>query len=664
MATGTRRMDAAKEKTGIAALEQAWRAGGQPAPVPAAAPLKAGVGFNLLAASCLSGGLLWACFQPLAWGAYLGWFALVPFLVLVRTQARPRFVYFCAWLTGLGLFLPALQWMRVADDLMFLAWFALAIYCALFFPAALFCMRRLERWHVPLVVSAPACWIALEYVRCWALTGFPWYLLGHTQHDILPMIQIADLGGVFAVSAVVVAVNAFLFDVAWQFPEVRHAFAQPELEPRRYYASLELFNRAFFADWLFRRNLILEGAAVALLLLGVYAYGQVRLGQTKFQSGPTVCLLQSNLDQRLRDEIAKPNPDMDGHNVQAVMRQFDDLVDRATFNHHPAPDLLIWPESSFPGQWTEMSHDLLAQEEEPRGRKPAHWRDYRDNEIALRDLFRQLVLRNHPQRGADATGIPHLIGINGNNIGSDGKLRRYNTALFVNAHGEVDGRFDKIHRVPFGEFVPFKDWLPFMNVFSVYNYDFSIQQGDKYTRFEVDKRHFGVLICYEDTDPFMARRYVTASEDGPGVDFLVNISNDGWFDGSCEHEEHLAVSRFRAIECRRAMVRAVNMGVSALIDGNGRILRPTAAPGTQPPVWVFKDELGRVPDFAPSDWHKMKKTMGILKAVVPIDDRFSLYVLAGDWLPLGCWAALLGGAAWAYWRRRGAKSGAVVSPAA
>ena len=109
----------------------------------------------------------------------------------------------------------------------------------------------------------------------------------------------------------------------------------------------------------------------------------------------------------------------------------------------------------------------------------------------------------------------------------------------------------------------------------------------------LNKYHFGVLICYEDSDPFMARRYLENSNDGPPVDFLVNISNDGWFDGSCEHEEHLAVSRFRAIECRRAMVRAVNMGVSAVIDSNGRVLKPTPFPNTSPPVWLV--QLGTGP---------------------------------------------------------------------
>src|SRR5207249_3656994 len=114
-------------------------------------------------------------------------------------------VYFCAFVTGVVFFTPVLSWMRVADKSMAAAWIALSLYCALYFPAALYCIRGLDRWRVPLVVSAPLVWTALEYFRCFALTGFPWYLLAHTQHDLLPMIQITDIGGVFLVSFVVVA---------------------------------------------------------------------------------------------------------------------------------------------------------------------------------------------------------------------------------------------------------------------------------------------------------------------------------------------------------------------------------------------------------------------------------------------------------------------------
>ncbi|HLQ46364.1 MAG TPA: nitrilase-related carbon-nitrogen hydrolase, partial [Planctomycetaceae bacterium] len=123
----------------------------------------------------------------------------------------------------------------------------------------------------------------------------------------------------------------------------------------------------------------------------------------------------------------------------------------------------------------------------------------------------------------------------------------------------------------------------------------------------------GVLICYEDSDPDLARRYAVADADGEPADFLINISNDGWFDGTAEHEEHLAICRFRAVESRRSVARAVNMGISAVIDGSGRVValpRPT--------------------------WAQSKKIADVVTAEVPIDHRFSLYAHWGDWLPWSC----------------------------
>jgi apolipoprotein N-acyltransferase len=220
-----------------------------------------------------------------------------------------------------------------------------------------------------------------------------------------------------------------------------------------------------------------------------------------------------------------------------------------------------------------------------------------------------------------------------------------------------------MHRVPFGEYVPLKEWLPFMKMFAPYDYDYSVQRGEKFTRFKIpnpggpaNPKHenfvFGVLICYEDTDPFLARNYLETGPDGPPVDFLVNISNDGWFDGSSEHEEHLAVSRFRAIECRRALVRSVNMGISALIDGNGRVLKPSLYPDGTPPVWVVREVNNHVPELPVAEWHKFKNIAGILTAAIPIDRRFSFYVLAGDWLPIGCWLGLGAAMGWSWLRRK------------
>ena len=91
----------------------------------------------------LSAGVLWLCYFPMAWG-FLAWVALVPLLTLVRSNARPRTIYLSAWLGGLVFFWPVLQWMRVADYRMYYTWGALATYCSLYFPLAIFFVRRLD----------------------------------------------------------------------------------------------------------------------------------------------------------------------------------------------------------------------------------------------------------------------------------------------------------------------------------------------------------------------------------------------------------------------------------------------------------------------------------------------------------------------------------------
>src|SRR5262249_51833573 len=205
-----------------------------------------------------------------------------------------------------------------------------------------------------------------------------------------------------------------------------------------------------------------------------------------------------------------------------------------------------------------------------------------------------------------------------------------------------------------------------MNAFAPYDHDYSVAPGEELTRFTLGSYHFGVLICYEDSNAYLARQYlrkpgerspvdVLADILGGGmyshlpaeppsaapVDFLVNISNDGWFDGTSEHEEHLAICRFRAVECRRSMVRAVNMGISAVIDGNGRVLAPTAMHlvGDNIPVWEINqaDEVSALPT---GRWAEFKKVAGVLAVDVPLDSRSSPYARWGDWLAASCWLVI------------------------
>jgi apolipoprotein N-acyltransferase len=213
-----------------------------------------------------------------------------------------------------------------------------------------------------------------------------------------------------------------------------------------------------------------------------------------------------------------------------------------------------------------------------------------------------------------------LYGLNGL-VWEDGRAWKYNSALLLAPNGEFAGRYDKMHLVPFGEYVPLGEALPFMRWFTPYEGDYSCRPGRDWTRFPLPAADgrlftFACLICYEDSDPYLARQYVAAEP----VSFLVNISNDGWFDGTEEHEEHLAICRFRAVETRRAVVRAVNMGISGVIDPDGRVI---SIPG--------------------ESWSASKKVEGVVSAVVPLDTRDSPYARLGDWVPAACWAALFAG---------------------
>lgn len=614
----------------VATRYKPMQASKNPEPAPQPAPQAAKPGWRVtLAPACLGGVLLWACYFPLAWGWWLGWVALVPLLTLVRCEARPWAIHRAAFAGGLVFFGAALSWMTVADPRMSILWALLAVYCDLYFPVAIGLVRWLDRrWRWPLVVSVPVVWVALEYVRSWLMTGFGWYMLGHSVHAALSFIQIADLGGVFAVTALVAAVNALLFDVAYQVPAVRAVLRLQEPGLLERCVSL--------GDVPIRRNLLVEAVVVALLVVAAYGYGQYRLGQSRFESGPTVALLQGNLDQRIRNEAADPKAAENLTPAQTITRHFDQLCARAVA--FPRPDLIVWPETSYPIEWIEVSPKLAID------RVPAVWRDA---EVERREHFKKL---------AEAYPSHHLLGMNSNILDPAAQTRRYNSALLLTPQGRLDDRVDKMHRLPFGEYVPLRDWLPFMNRFSPYDFEYSIQQGERFTRFMLGTYRFGVLICYEDSDPYIARHYAVSETDGPPVDFLVNMSNDGWYAGSAEHEEHLAVSRFRAIECRRSLVRAVNMGISAVIDGNGRVLAPRPA-GTQiePHLWTVSAELGQWAELPVAAWSGFKKTALVINAVVPLDRRSSLYARCGDVLAIGCGLCLLALMALAWMRRRPAK---------
>jgi apolipoprotein N-acyltransferase len=580
--------------------------------------------------------MLWLCYFPVDWG-WLAWVALVPLLTLLRARETPRFLFLCAWLAGVFFFIPALWWMHAADGLrgallsfgpMTAASLALALYCALYFPLALSLLRRLDRYTpLPLVVTVPVVWTALEFFRSFFGTGFPWYFLGHTQHDLLPLIQIADLGGAYLVSFLVVAVNVVVFEWLYACPWVRTHLALREPA----------------GAFRLRRH-VLHAACLAGLIVAALVYGGWRLGQNAFRIGPRLALVQGNVDQRLRNKANHDNDEVARTAKNQISRHFGELCVEAA-KQWPRPDLIVWPETSFTANWIETSPNASKQilKEWDRNLRARKWYGlHEDARAKLREV-------------ANDSGTNLLLGLlTWEMTDLNDNPQKFNSALLVTSGGATGGRYNKIHRVPFGEYIPFKDWLPFMNALSPYDFDYSVRQGDKLTRFKLGAFNFGVLICYEDGYADIARQYGADGQDGRAADFLINISNDGWFDGTAEHEQHLAICRFRAIETRRSIARSVNMGISGIIDGNGRVLEPQPLRSFDPdiPLWDIPTHALPFPELPVSRWQEFKKVQGVLLASVPIDTRTSFYALWGDWFPIGCWLVIGTGLALAWWKWR------------
>jgi apolipoprotein N-acyltransferase len=541
----------------------------------------------------LSGILLYTAYFPLSLG-FVAWFALVPFLTLIRANVRPRRLYFAAFVGALAFYLPAIQWMRVAHPAMYGTWIGLAICCALYFPLGLWLVRIMDRARIPMILAVPAVWVGFEYFRAHFPTGFSWmepigiihrigfgwYFLGYSQHDFLSLIQIADVTGVYGVSILIALVNVTLW-LWWNR-------ARDRTLPRPIFAT----------------------ALTALLFVAGLGYGLMRLNHEPFADGPRVALLQGNVPQ----DVKMTDGDF-------LTRHYFNLWKQAVIDAEVAPDLTIFPETSLAGDWVENGPEIRI------SGRPCFYgiRDDLQRPGWKSPLRIDPKLRENPQLWKRIRQ-PVLFGVSCIEVVGPETGFRFNSALLLDDYDHLAGRYDKMHLVPFGEYVPLKNTFPFLSHFTPYKGDYSCTPGARFTRFPVQVNlpdqhkvqvfNFGCIICYEDSDPALARRYVEYSLEGGPVDFLVNISNDGWFDGTPEHEEHLAICRFRAIETRRAVVRAVNMGISAIIDPDGRVIKTPK-----------------------ETWHASKKVEAVVTGIVPIDHRSSIYAAIGDVVPLMCWLA-------------------------
>ncbi|MEZ5943370.1 MAG: apolipoprotein N-acyltransferase [Planctomycetaceae bacterium] len=552
-------------------------------------------GLPAFALATLTSISLWCAFTPLDIGP-LAWLSLVPLLQVARLPEAVNRQSLLMWLAGAVFWVATLQWMRLGDIWMYPAWMAHSLYLACYFPLFVWLVQvAVTRFRTPLVIAAPVVWVGLEFLRGHLFTGFSWYLLGHTQHNWVNLIQISDLCGGYLVSFVIVLVNAALAQmvpVEWlkYCGLVRAEVTLPE---------------SGWSTPRFRTISIVVAVAAVGLSVG---YGVLRRAQLPFEPGPRVALIQGNFPA-----TTKP---LSAADYEETYRMYDALTGMSVKHR---PDVVVWPEAMF--RWPLLSVDAELSDDQLTAMNldPKMWRDKRTRE-ALEDL-------SGKANAALILGIPAAEA-------KPGQIDSYNSAVFVSPQDGVNGRYDKIHLVPFGEYIPLSRTLPFLNSIMPYGAGGGMKSGEQVHVFEYGEWRFVPNICFEDTVPHLVRSMVNAgSADGADVDVLVNMSNDGWFHGSSEHDQHLISASFRCVETRVPMVRAANMGISAIIDGDGVIREPE----------VFLDRDAEHEERTayqsirnPRTGRFHRQLNAALVSTVPLDKRGSLYVAGGDWFALIC----------------------------
>jgi apolipoprotein N-acyltransferase len=476
--------------------------------------------------------------QPPADLWMLAWLAPLPWLALVRSDTLPgRHPWLAIWTGGFVHWLLAIHWLRLPHPATSLGWLALSAYLAVYVPLFVWTARRLVHdWRWPLVPAAAVAWMACEQTRGWVLGGFTFGMLGHTQWRWTTLLQVADACGAVGLGGIVMAMAAGIT------------------------VALQLRTR--------RVAVVDVGCATAALALSL-AYGSWRIaGEPRPQERPLdVLLVQGSIDTELKHD---PDAAID------VARHYDELTLAGLAETDVPPDLVVWPETMWRWGLIEIDpaevidEDVIAQMLGPA--PPDTDEADADRQARCREaLSRQRLdaLAAYAKR----YGSPWLVGLDRQVItprAAEG-VEHFNSALFLAADGSPLARYDKMHPVMFGEYVPFADRLPFL--YRLTPLAGGLTAGT--TPVEVDIAGYAVAptICYETALPDAFRSLVLELvARGCRPDVIVNLTNDGWFWGSSELDMHLTGAVFRAVEVRTPIVIAANTGFSAAIDGSGRIL--------------------------------------------------------------------------------------------
>jgi len=288
--------------------------------------------------------------------------------------------------------------------------------------------------------------------------------------------------------------------------------------------AIILVNAALFCalqQWPKKAFPFREVVVTVLILFGFLIYGYVKIkGMDRNMSQSSslkVGLVQGNIDQSIKWD-------------ESFQKETLKIYERLSLKvSEGKPDLIIWPETATPFFFQETG-------------------EYQPMILDISEKTNAFLLFGSPSYKVEK-----------------GKVNHYNSAYLISPAKELIGRYDKIHLVPFGEYVPLSNLLFFIG--SLGEGIGNFKPGKEIFNFSIPQGKFGVLICFEIIFPDLCRRFVKG-----GADFLVTITNDAWFGRTSAPYQHLSMATFRAIENRVFVARAANTGISALIDPKGKIV--------------------------------------------------------------------------------------------
>jgi apolipoprotein N-acyltransferase len=538
--------------------------------------------------------------QPPVHLPIFAWLACGVFAWIV-SQKGPwsRRQWWITWLSASLMWLMLLQGIRLAFWPLTAGWIALSLYLAVYFPISLAIARSLcHRYGLPLSLSCAIGWTSCELLRSYIITGFAPCALVHSQTPWPIVLQIASHFGGYGVGFMMMLTSAWIVEAVQRAKQPRPERAHWLL------TSLRSLIRTSILFW-------------AILSYGMWLAHQNYLTQIQpIKPLGRFLLIQDHMPTMFdatRESIEQGWLSYESTTRKAVesirqQTQGDGKPDSAQL------DLIVWPESVYSGLAPTMIWDQGDAVPE------ALQMDRDQLEITFENLDRANEFKLRSLRTTLGSPLPNLL------VGTDvidirnGVMDRYNSALWIGSsqpsRDSVDlDYYAKSHLVMFGEYIPILSWFPsIMQRIGLA----TLSSGKEPKAWQLASgRRVMTNVCFEDTVPHLIRWQVNRlTQTGNSPDVMINISNDGWFRGSSILDHHFNSAIVAAVENRIPVLVASNTGITAWIDGDGKVVERLAK---MDPGWILAQPVpdGRVGYWSYwGDWPaKLVTFIGLLPGI-------------------------------------------------